>query len=58
MKPGMMYRSGFLAVDWMVNHRMRVVDLRMLKWMSLVTRENKIRNEKKKKLRGSIRNKV
>jgi len=40
------------VVDKKIDHRMRVAKMRMLKWMSEVTIEDRIRN---KHIKGSIR---
>jgi hypothetical protein len=47
----MLYGSECLAVDMRIEHCMSVAEMRMLRWTSRVTREDRIRNEY---LKGSI----
>ena len=51
VRPAMMYGTECWAVDRKIEQRMSVAEMRMLRWMSAVTREHKIRNEY---IRGSI----
>ena len=51
VRPVMLYGSECWAVDKKIEQRMSVAEMRMLRWMSGVTREDRIRNEY---LRGSI----
>ncbi|XP_050532668.1 uncharacterized protein LOC126900777 [Daktulosphaira vitifoliae] len=51
MRLAMMYGSECWTVDNKVEQRMSVVEMRMLRWMSGMTRKDRIRNEH---IRGSI----
>ncbi|XP_050547610.1 uncharacterized protein LOC126909235 [Daktulosphaira vitifoliae] len=51
VKPVMMYGLKCWAVDKIVNKRMSVIEIRMLRWMSGRTREDRIRIEH---IRGSL----
>jgi len=47
----MLYGSECWAVDKKIEQRMGLVEMRMLRWMSRVTRKDRIKNEY---VRGSI----
>jgi hypothetical protein len=45
VKPTMLYGSKCLVVDRKIEQSMSVTEMRMLRWMSGVTIEDRIRNE-------------
>jgi len=51
MRPTLLYGSKCWAVDKKIEQRISVTEMRMLRWMNGVTREDRIRN---KYVRGSI----
>ena len=51
VRPAMLYGSECWAVDKKTEQRLSVAEMRMLRWMSGVTREDRIRNEY---IRGSL----
>lgn len=52
VRPTILYGSEFRVVDKQIVQRMNVADMRILRWMSGMTRENRVWNAY---LRGSIK---
>jgi len=45
VRPAMMYGSECWPVNWMIELRMSIADMRMLRWRSRVIRQDEMRNE-------------